>query len=159
MSDARIRALRRKVSLTCLFLFSWDTRDSPEKPKYRVEAHIGEVNAVTFSPANEYILCTGSSDKTVKLWDLRNLKSCLHSVDGHTDDILSLAFSPHNETVLASGSADRRVNFWDLSLIGAEQTPEDAEDGPPELLFQHGGHTARPTVSVLADPRSEFELI
>lgn len=26
-----------------------------------------------------------------------------------------------------------------------EQTPDDAEDGPPELLFVHGGHTARPT--------------
>jgi WD40 repeat protein len=26
---------------------------------------------------------------------------------------------------------------------GAEQTPEDAEDGPPELLFLHGGHTSK----------------
>ena len=25
-----------------------------------------------------------------------------------------------------------------------EQTPEDAEDGPPELLFIHGGHTGAP---------------
>jgi WD40 repeat protein len=24
-----------------------------------------------------------------------------------------------------------------------EQTPEDAEDGPPELLFIHGGHTSK----------------
>lgn len=24
-----------------------------------------------------------------------------------------------------------------------EQTPEDAEDGPPELLFMHGGHTSK----------------
>jgi hypothetical protein len=23
------------------------------------------------------------------------------------------------------------------------QTPEDAEDGPPELLFIHGGHTGK----------------
>jgi hypothetical protein len=23
------------------------------------------------------------------------------------------------------------------------QTPEDAEDGPPELLFIHGGHTSK----------------
>jgi len=30
---------------------------------------------------------------------------------------------------------------WDLCRIGDEQTPEDAEDGPPELLFVHGGHT------------------
>ena len=32
---------------------------------------------------------------------------------------------------------------WDLSRIGDEQTPEDAEDGPPELLFIHGGHTSK----------------
>jgi histone-binding protein RBBP4 len=33
--------------------------------------------------------------------------------------------------------------IWDLSRIGMEQTPEDAEDGPPELLFLHGGHTSK----------------
>jgi histone-binding protein RBBP4 len=27
--------------------------------------------------------------------------------------------------------------------IDQEQTPEDAEDGPPELLFIHGGHTSK----------------
>jgi histone-binding protein RBBP4 len=32
-----------------------------------------------------------------------------------------------------------------VSKIGLEQTPEDQEDGPPELLFVHGGHTSRPT--------------
>jgi len=28
-----------------------------------------------------------------------------------------------------------------MARIGVEQEPEDAEDGPPELLFIHGGHT------------------
>ncbi|KAI7586925.1 hypothetical protein KC346_g17349, partial [Hortaea werneckii] len=42
-----------------------------------------------------------------------------------------------------SSSDDRRVIFWDLSRAGMEQTPEDAEDGPPEMLFMHGGHTNR----------------
>lgn len=32
------------------------------------------------------------------------------------------------------------MNIWDLSRIGDEQTPEEEEDGPPELLFVHGGH-------------------
>ena len=27
--------------------------------------------------------------------------------------------------------------------VGAEQDPEEAEDGPPELTFVHSGHTAR----------------
>jgi histone-binding protein RBBP4 len=29
------------------------------------------------------------------------------------------------------------VYFWSL------QNPDDAEDGPPELLFIHGGHTSK----------------
>ena len=38
---------------------------------------------------------------------------------------------------------DRRLHVWDLAKIGDEQSPEDAEDGPPELLFIHGGHTSK----------------
>lgn len=30
-----------------------------------------------------------------------------------------------------------------MVCLGAEQSPEDAEDGPPELLFLHGGHTSK----------------
>lgn len=52
-------------------------------------------------------------------------------------------WSPFNECILGSASADRRVGIWDLSRIGMEQSPEDAEDGPPELLFLHGGHTSK----------------
>ena len=35
------------------------------------------------------------------------------------------------------------MHVWDLSKIGEEQSEEDAADGPPELLFVHGGHTAK----------------
>jgi histone-binding protein RBBP4 len=45
--------------------------------------------------------------------------------------------------VFASSSSDRRVFLWDCSRIGQEQSEEDADDGPPELLFVHGGHTSK----------------
>ena len=64
-------------------------------------------------------------------------------MSGHNDQIYSLEWAPHNESILGSCSADRRVAVWDLSRIGAEQSEEDAEDGPPELLFLHGGHTSK----------------
>ena len=55
----------------------------------------------------------------------------------HRTVILQVQWSPHNETILASSGTDRRLHIWDLSKIGDEQSPEDAEDGPPELLVSH----------------------
>lgn len=72
--------------------------------------------------------------QTVALWDLRNLKLKLHSFESHKDEIFQVQWSPHNETILASSGTDRRLHVWDLSKIGEEQSPEDADDGPPELL-------------------------
>mmetsp|Transcript_211 Transcript_211/g.692 ORF Transcript_211/g.692 Transcript_211/m.692 type:complete len:428 (+) Transcript_211:63-1346(+) len=125
-------------------LFIWDTRSSnTDSPLHAVEAHSAEVNCISFNPYNEWILATGSADKTVALHDIRNLKTRLHSFENHTEEVFQIGWSPKNETILASCGADRRLMVWDLSRIGEEQTPEDAEDGPPELLFIHGGHTSK----------------
>lgn len=75
----------------------------------------------------------------IALFDRRNDVRKLHTFEAHTDEVLSLQWSPHVPTVFASASSDRRINIWDLAQIGVEQTPDDAEDGPPELVFMHGG--------------------
>jgi histone-binding protein RBBP4 len=62
---------------------------------------------------------------------------------GHTDQIYQVAWAPFNECVLASSGQDRRVHVWDVSRIGQPQSHEEAEDGAPELLFIHGGHTSK----------------
>ncbi|KAH8874667.1 Histone-binding protein RBBP4 [Schistosoma japonicum] len=100
-------------------LMIWDTRSGcTTRPSHTVDSHLAEVNCLSFNPFSEYILATGSADRTVQ-------------------------WSPHHETILASSGTDRRLHVWDLSKIGEEQSAEDAEDGPPELLFIHGGHTAK----------------
>ena len=125
-------------------LLIWDARDSTAGPSKRVEnAHQGDINCISFNPLNEFLLATGSTDTTVGLWDLRNMKQKLHTFEGHKGGIYQLDWAPFNETILASSSSDRRVHVWDVSRIGEEQSPEDAEDGPPELMFIHGGHTAK----------------
>jgi histone-binding protein RBBP4 len=108
-----------------------------------IEAHDAEVNCLSFNPYNETLLATGSADKTVNLFDIRNTKKPLHTFEHHTEEVFQIGWSPKSETVLASCGADRRMMIWDLSKIGDEQSPEDAEDGPPELLFIHGGHTSK----------------
>lgn len=125
-------------------LMVWDTRKPSADPAlHNIEAHQAEVNCLAFNPQNEHVLATGSADKTVALFDLRNLKQKLHVFESHTDEVYQVSWSPQNETILSSCGADRRLMIWDLSRIGAEQSAEDAEDGPPELLFIHGGHTAK----------------
>eukprot|EP00937_MAST-01D_sp_MAST-1D-sp2_P000179 g179.t1 len=112
------------------------------RPKHTVDkAHAAEINCIAFSPFNEYLFATGSADKTVALWDMRNLSHQLHSFCGHREEVFQVQWNPCNETMLASCSEDRRTMVWDLSRIGEAQTAEDAEDGPAELLFIHGGHT------------------
>lgn len=104
--------------------------------------HTSGINCLAFNPSNENFLATGSSDKTIVLWDIRQLSVPLHAMaNAHSGAIDSITWSPHFETVLASGSTDRRVMIWDTAQVGLEQTPEEAEQGPPELLFIHGGHT------------------
>uniref|UniRef100_A0A8C7B8I1 Histone-binding protein RBBP4 N-terminal domain-containing protein n=1 Tax=Neovison vison TaxID=452646 RepID=A0A8C7B8I1_NEOVI len=112
-------------------LMIWDTRsNNTSKPSHSVGAHTAEVNCLSFSPYGEFILATGSADKTAALWDLRNLKLKLHSFESHKDEMFQVQWSPHNKTILASSGTDRRLNVWDL------------KDGPPELSIIHGGHTA-----------------
>ncbi|GAY56948.1 hypothetical protein CUMW_175720 [Citrus unshiu] len=101
------------------------------------------VNCLAFNPFNEWILATGSTDKTVKLFDLRKISTALHTFDSHKEEVFQVGWNPKNETILASCCLGRRLMVWDLSRIDEEQTPEDAEDGPPELLFIHGGHTSK----------------
>uniref|UniRef100_A0A8C0E7P0 RB binding protein 7, chromatin remodeling factor n=1 Tax=Balaenoptera musculus TaxID=9771 RepID=A0A8C0E7P0_BALMU len=105
-------------------LMIWDTRsNTTSKPSHLVDAHTAEVNCLSFNPYSEFILATGSADKTVALWDLRNLKLKLHTFESHKDEIFQVHWSPHNETILASSGTDRRLNVWDLSLFMEDTLP------------------------------------
>lgn len=125
------------------FLHVHDIRlsESRDKPTHAVAAHADPVNCLAFAPHNPYLVATGSADHTVGLWDLRNLKRRLHALEGHDGDVQCVAWHPSDETILASAGTDRKLLLWDLSRIGEEQSDDDAQDGPPELLFMHAGHT------------------
>ena len=52
-----------------------------------VSGHSGEINCIAFNPFNQHLLATGSADKTVALWDRRNMDAKLHSFAVHDDEI------------------------------------------------------------------------
>jgi histone-binding protein RBBP4 len=113
--------------------YSWDTREEQKAIQAVQDAHAAEINCVDFSPSNEWVLATGSSDKTAGLFDLRYLKTKIHSLETN-GEVVQLAWSPHEEAILATASNfNRRVHVWDLARIGDESDGS----GPPELLVRY----------------------
>ena len=104
-----------------------------QKNLERQNAHDQEINAVAWNPKEETLFVTGSADKSVRVWDLRCLNVPSHEMVQHNGPVTKLEWHPHYHWIVASSGEDRRVITWDISKVGDEQTPEDEEDGPPEL--------------------------
>lgn len=129
------------VSDDCMLMI-WDTRSSTRnKSLHSFKAHEQEINCLSFNPFNEYLLCTGSADHTINLYDTRKFPQPIHTLLGHTDQVFRVEWSPFSSDILMSSSADRRIHIYDINQIGVEQSEEEAADGPSELIFVHGGHT------------------
>lgn len=80
-----------------------------------IEGHTSNVTALAVTRDGKF-LATGSSDKTIRLWDVSTGTARLARVyQGHSEEVSSLAFSPDGRT-LASGSSDQSVRLWRVSL-------------------------------------------
>ncbi|GME68605.1 unnamed protein product [[Candida] boidinii] len=141
-----------------------------------IDAHDHSINAVDFHPVISTILATGSSDNSVKCWDLRNLESPVRKFYGHNNSVTQVKFNTQSDNCnyLISTSLDRRVMFWDLSYLteGAfdekeyERKKGDYYDSC--LRFVHGGHTFRvsefdihptlPNLAISADSGSLIQV-
>jgi WD40 repeat protein len=65
---------------------------------------------VAFSPDGEW-LASGSSDQTIRLWEINDPGAEPVVLSGHDSSVWSVAFSPDGEW-LASGSDDRTIRLW-----------------------------------------------
>ena len=66
---------------------------------------------MAFSP-NGRVIVSGSTDRTVRLWDAKSGAMIGTPLKGHEEWVHSVAFSPDGQ-LLASGSEDRTVRLWD----------------------------------------------
>ncbi|KAI4388102.1 hypothetical protein MLD38_000464 [Melastoma candidum] len=84
----------------------------PPWKNYRViSGHLGWVRSVAFDPSNTWF-CTGSADRTIKIWDLASGRLKL-TLTGHIEQIRGLAVSSKHTYMFSAGD-DKQVKCWDL---------------------------------------------
>ncbi|KAK4798805.1 hypothetical protein SAY86_031131 [Trapa natans] len=84
----------------------------PPWKNYRViSGHLGWVRSVAFDPSNTWF-CTGSADRTIKIWDVASGKLKL-TLTGHIEQVRGLAVSTKHTYMFSAGD-DKLVKCWDL---------------------------------------------
>jgi len=84
---------------------------APWKLMRVISGHTGWVRCLAVEPANQWF-CTGSADRTIKIWDLASSKLKL-SLTGHISTVRGLVVSPNHPYLFSCGE-DKTVKCWDL---------------------------------------------
>ena len=145
-----------------------------------LKGHIGRVLSVAFSPDGK-VLASGSSDNTLRIWQLEIGGSEICFLNNTNSTIYSIVFkqTDEGETLLISGHSDRSVKCWKLIMVEEKpylqlewSTPQNAllcQDAKLEgakelstdntdLLKQRGEVIGNPSETVIDDLLPILEL-
>jgi ribosome assembly protein RRB1 len=80
--------------------------------------HRSSVEDLQWSPTEATVFCSASSDKSVRVWDIRGKSGPQISVeDAHFEDVNVLSWNTNVSYLVASGSDDGSFKVWDLRSI------------------------------------------
>lgn len=132
--------------------------DRELKSTLKIPCFAQEATTASLNPHCDTMLVAGSANEGFSIFDTVSQKK-LYTNEAHDGEIRGLKWSPTRDLVLASAGTDCCVYLWNLRKVGDEQSYEDAQDGPPELIFKHIGHSQGSTLNDLAwHPRIDMLL-
>jgi len=92
----------------------YDLNAPGDGPGNSIQAHQYEVLSVDWSKYNQFQIFTGSVDRTIRVWDIRNPAGPTATLFGHQLAVRRLKAHPFQENLLASASYDMGINMWDV---------------------------------------------
>jgi WD40 repeat protein len=98
-----------------------------------LKGHNSNVRSVAYSPDGRHII-SGSSDKSIRIWDAETGAVVNNPIKGHTDEVWSVAYSPDGRRII-SGSDDRTIRIWDAETGAAVGKPLEGHTASSSLLL------------------------
>ncbi|KAG2138333.1 transductin family protein/WD-40 repeat family protein [Suillus clintonianus] len=114
------------VSLENGLVLNFDTRalpsdlKSPSPARFTLSAHDGAVSALDVSPLLRGCICTGGTDKLVKVWNVDQTAggkpsvSMVASRDMEVGKVFSAVFSPDDPLTIAAAGSKAKLQIWDV---------------------------------------------
>jgi periodic tryptophan protein 1 len=94
--------------------------------KLKEGSHADAVMCMNWHPQHVNRLCSGSADKTIKLWDITTQK-CMTTLTHHNDKVQAVKWNPSEPSVLLSGAYDRTVVMCDTRNNSSIKAKVDAD--------------------------------
>jgi WD40 repeat protein len=128
-------------------LWNLNSKDPAANPII-LRGHAGAITNLTFSPdppasTGSHWLATGSSDHSVRIWDLQASDPAANPgiLLGHDDAVFTLAFSP-DRLWLVTGSADSFTRLWNMGSSFPAENPDilrGSTDEVSQVAFSQNG--------------------
>lgn len=79
---------------------------------------------------------SGSTDGTIRIWDIETASQIGESLKGHTDSVGDVTYS-HDGNMIASCSEDGFIKMWDAETGGQARTIKSRKDHVIRIAFTH----------------------
>jgi DNA excision repair protein ERCC-8 len=130
---------------------------------HTLHGHNGSVLTIKWSPVNENIVCTGGTDGTARIWDIRQSSGCLISLDrenisdrpsrnplqyrrAHRSSVNGLCWFPRGDYLVTAGT-DEKMLLWSLHSPSGRNMLVNF--GP--LIRNHHSQSLNPIISPIED--------
>ncbi|XP_078661551.1 WD repeat-containing protein 37-like isoform X6 [Branchiostoma floridae x Branchiostoma belcheri] len=124
----------------------WDFRDPSIHSVNVFQGHTDTVNSVTFTSGDNVV--SGSDDRTVKVWDLKNMRSPLATI--RTDSAINrLSVSPLHK-VIAIPHDNRHIRLFDLQGVRLARLPRSNRTGHHRMVCGTAWYDENPACNLFS---------
>lgn len=88
----------------------WDVDNLGELA--RMHGHTDSVYSLALSPDGAFVV-SGGGDRTVRIWDLSDVRSRDDDLRGHRGAVSAVTFTPDGSRVISAGERDQEIKTWD----------------------------------------------